>query len=260
MPRKVVHLPRVALGRVHRAFRIYLRKLRPAFVAQFKRLRRRLLAKQRAADILAVRYPTATTSGYYHYVHQTNDAYKINNWLVSEIEAILSIRPKSVLEVGCGNGRFLAAIKDRVERATGVDWAKSPILDELGVSRHFELRDITRDELPEADLVCSADVLEHIAPHLLQSTLQRLHTAGRDQYHVIACYDDGHSHLSIMQPRAWLHAFRSVSQRYRMIDIRPRRDDHAQAICVIATFEPSVSPSRHLGGKATPELPLARAR
>ena len=209
----------------------------------------------RSDSIRDVRYPTATTSGYYQHVHQTNDAYKINNWLVTEIDAILSIAPKSVLEVGCGNGRFLAAIRGRVERVTGVDWAKSPVLDELGVSVDFQLCDITRDELPKVDLVCSADVLEHIAPNLLLATLQRLHRAGRDQYHVIACYDDGHSHLSIMEPRAWLDTFRLVSRRYLMIDIRARRDDAAQVMCIIATFGRRIRPGSPLGGEVAPVRP-----
>jgi SAM-dependent methyltransferase len=186
----------------------------------------------------ATRYAVATTSDYYQRIHQTNDAYKSNNWLLSEIDSILSVSPKSLLEVGCGNGRFLAAVKGRVERVIGVDWARSPILDELGVSADFELRDITIDELPRADLVCSADVLEHIAPHLLLETVQRLDRAGHEQFHVIACYDDGHSHLSIMGPQAWLGLFQSVSQRYLLIDVRPRRDDPTQMICVIATFQP----------------------
>jgi SAM-dependent methyltransferase len=189
-------------------------------------------------NTLTVRYPAATASSYYQRIHQTNDAYKANNWLVSEIDAILSVSPRSILEVGCGNGRFLAAIGGRVESITGVDWAQSPILDELGVADNFKKSDITRDELPVVDLVCSADVLEHVAPDLLLPTLERLHRAGREQYHVIACYDDGHSHLSIKEPCAWLDAFRSVSERNRIIDIRPRRDDPAQLICVIATFEP----------------------
>jgi SAM-dependent methyltransferase len=185
-----------------------------------------------------VRYPCARSRSYYQHVHQTNEAYKINNWLISEIAAILSVEPKSVLEVGCGNGRFLAAIKDRVQRVVGVDWAESPMLTQLGISDLFERCDITRDELPKVDLVCSADVLEHIAPELLPSTIRRLHSAGTEQYHVIACYDDGHSHLTVMEPQMWLRAFRAVSERYRIIDTRFRRDDPSQPICVISTFEP----------------------
>lgn len=230
---KVTHVPQGVLSGVRRAFAMLLPKQgRTSGVG----------------NIVPLRYPTATTSSYYQHIHQTNDAYKVNNWLVPEIDAMLSISPKSVLEVGCGNGRFLAAIRGRVERVTGVDWARSPVLDELGVSVDFEMRDVTRDELPKADLVCSADVLEHIAPEWLQQTLQRLHRAGRDQYHVIACYDDGHSHLSIMEPQAWLVAFRLLSQRYRIIDVRPRRDDPAQVVCVIATFEPKAHPTPRLGG------------
>lgn len=232
----------------HRAVRFGRGSLHVATILAW--FRKRLVAGRRPTGAPQLRYPTAAASTYYQQIHQTNEAYKINNWLVSEVDSILSISPKSVLEVGCGNGRFLAAIRDRVDRAIGVDWAKSPILDELGLSSHFELRDITRDELPKADLVCSADVLEHIAPDLLRSTLHRLHNAGREQYHVIACYDDGHSHLSIMEPNAWLQAFRVVSDRYRIVDIRPRRDDPHQTICVIATFKPAVGPSRRLGGGA----------
>jgi SAM-dependent methyltransferase len=196
---------------------------------------------RQAVGPLAIRYPKATAATYYEEVHQTNDAYKLNNWLISEIEMLLSMKPTSVLEVGCGNGRFLAALKGRVEQIKGVDWAASPVLAELGVLEHFELCDITRDDLPEADLICSADVLEHIAPNLLQPTLERLDRAGREQYHVIACYDDGHSHLTIMEPHAWLLAFQAVSKRYQLIDIRPRRGDAAQSICVIASFNPRAS-------------------
>src|SRR5262249_5197551 len=125
-----------------------------------------------------------------------------------------------------------------VERIVGVDWAISPVLAELGIANHVERRDITRDDLPNADLVCSADVLEHIAPDLLRPTLQRLHNAGKEQYHVIACYDDGHSHLTVMEPRKWLLEFRALSQRYRMIRTSFRRDDPTQLVCVISTFEP----------------------
>jgi hypothetical protein len=122
-----------------------------------------------------------------------------------------------------------------------VDWARSPVLDELGLSDNFCHCDITKHELPHADIVCSADVLEHIAPDLLAPTLRRLDRAGYHQYHVIACYDDGHSHLSIMAPDTWLLTFQAVSNRYRIVDIRQRRGDPSQLICVISTFEPKRS-------------------
>jgi SAM-dependent methyltransferase len=212
-------------------------------------------------DKVVTRYPMATTSDYYQHVHKTNSAYQTNNWLLPEIEAILSITPKSILEVGCGNGRFLAAVKGHVEEVIGIDWARSPILDEMGASANFQLRDITRDELPKVDIVCSADVLEHIPPELLRPTIERLDRAGPYQYHVIACYDDGHSHLSIMPPEAWLDLFQSVSRRYDVVDVRPRRDDPSQVVCVIATFQPKTQrPGHYHGMRAKILPPSARER
>jgi SAM-dependent methyltransferase len=219
----------------------WIYRLRRAFGDHLALIPIRSRRVARLSSNVRVRYPNATTATYYVDAHQNNDAYKLNNWLISEIDALLSIKPESVLEVGCGNGRFLAAVKDRVKQVKGVDWAESPILKELGVLAHFALCDITSDELPKADLVCSADVLEHIAPNLLRPTLERLHRAGLEQYHVIACYDDEHSHLSIMEPRAWLFAFQEISKRYQLVDIRLRRGNAAQSVCVIASFDPRFS-------------------
>jgi SAM-dependent methyltransferase len=197
---------------------------------------------RRIGGLSNLRYPSAGISSYYQYIHQTNDAYKENNWLMDDIDAILSANPMSVLEVGCGNGRFIAAIQGLVPHVLGVDWAESPILTQLGVLSKFKKCDITRDALPSADMVCSADVLEHIAPDLLPATLRRLHEAGNEQYHVIACYDDGHSHLTIMDPHMWLRAFRSFSDRYILVGCRHRRGDQSQMVCIIATFTPKSEP------------------
>lgn len=180
-------------------------------------------------------------SAYYQRLHAADSNYQTNNWLLSELEAIVAIKPESVLEVGCGNGRFLAEIRKHVPRVIGIDWAQSPMLAKLGVAGCFQSCDITKDELPRADLVCSADVLEHIAPDVLTSTLERLDRAGVHQYHVIACYDDNHSHLSIMPPEQWLERFRRISPRYRLLETRERyaRRNRRKPICVISTFSPA---------------------
>jgi SAM-dependent methyltransferase len=180
--------------------------------------------------------PREASSEYYEAKHAKSGGYQSNNWLLSEIPAILSIKPRSVLEIGCGNGRFLAAIRPHVESVIGVDWAKSPFIEALGVADLFVQADITKDALPQADIVCSADVLEHLAPDSLAPTLRRLHDAGRDQYHVIACYDDNHSHLSIMPPHEWEGAFRAISERYRLLDVRHRPGKRERPVGVISTF------------------------
>jgi SAM-dependent methyltransferase len=179
---------------------------------------------------------------YYKMLHDTARGYQENNWLVSEIDNLLGADPHSVLEIGCGNGRFLVEAKNRgVSQIMGVDWVRSPMLAELGVEDLVQLCDITKDELPRADLVCSADVLEHLAPASLPSTLARIHAAGRLQYHVIACYDDGHSHLSVMPPADWLHRFRKLSPTYQLLAVRRRPGNHKtlHEICVISNYTPS---------------------
>jgi SAM-dependent methyltransferase len=243
--RKLVHISRAYLSVVSRGLRSNLGQRR-LFGRTLAQLFRGYPGGTHTDDLITVRYPSATSGAYYQRIHEINNAYKLNNWLVPEIESILSISPRSILEVGCGNGRFLAAVSGRVDRVIGIDWARSPILDEIGGPVIFERADITRDALPKADIVCSADVLEHIAPDLLQSTVQRLHRAGFHQYHVIACYDDGHSHLSIMEPEAWLGLFKALSPKYQIIDIRQRANNPSRVICVIATFQPKTVGAPHL--------------
>jgi SAM-dependent methyltransferase len=182
----------------------------------------------------------AASSDYYQKKHDTSSGYKNNNWLVSEIDSLLSVNPASIVEIGCGNGRFLADVKQRgIPSITGLDWAHSPMLASLGVKDLVHLCDITKDDIPSADLVCSADVLEHISPTRLPATLARILRAGRYQYHVIACYDDGHSHLSIMPPEQWLTQFRQISTEYRLLDVRTRPGKrHPETVCIISNFNP----------------------
>lgn len=182
----------------------------------------------------------AASSKYYQKKHDTSIGYQNNNWLISEIDNLLSVNPISVVEIGCGNGKFLAEVKQRgVSKITGLDWAHSPMLASLGVKDLVHLCDITKDDIPSADLVCSADVLEHISPTRLAGTLSRIHRAGRHQYHVIACYDDGHSHLSIMPPEQWLKHFRQISSEYCLLDVHARPGKrHPETVCIISNFNP----------------------
>lgn len=177
-------------------------------------------------------------AAYYQQRHQTGESYQTSNKLLPDVEALLATKPRSVLEIGCGNGRFLAAIKPHVENVTGVDWARSPMIDALGLAENFRTADVIRDTLPKADLVCSADVLEHISRSALPSALQNIHSAGPRQYHIIACYDDGYSHLSIMPPAKWLDQFRAVSPAYNLIGTRTRggKGRKVALACVIANF------------------------
>lgn len=174
---------------------------------------------------------------YYEGLHTQLDAYQRNNWLVSEVDSIVLEEPKSVVELGCGNGSFLRAIAPHVESVIGIDWAKSPRLEPLAENASFRQGDLLEDDIPQADLVCSADVLEHFEPDEIPLLIAKAMAAAPLQYHVVACYDDTHSHLTVMPPGAWLATFRKFDGMFQLRRVGIRRDDPEQQICTIANFE-----------------------
>ena len=171
-------------------------------------------------------------SAYYQSLHDTSKDYRQSNWLLEDLPALRAAGGDSIIEIGCGNGLFLARAAQHWNEVTGVDWARSAVLDEVLRAEpriRFAQQDIA--EFAPArryDLLVSADFLEHLAPPRLVETLTRLHAAADACYHRIACYDDGHSHLSIFGAAAWLRLFeqaapgagyRVVKKAYRL----PRR-------------------------------------
>lgn len=141
----------------------------------------------------------------------------------------------NVREVGCGNGAFVAEIAKSVPRVIGLDWARSPDFPE-GENIEFSQQDLTSSTLEHVDLNCSADVLEHIQTHELAELTQCLHRTARFNFHVIACYDDGHSHVSIFPPDVWLHLFRHQSPDYRIYDISIRHENASHVVCAITNL------------------------
>lgn len=176
------------------------------------------------------------TAEYYQDLHDNSTGYQENNWLVDEIEEILKCRPDSLLEIGYGNGKFLRQAASRVSNLRGVDWAKSPQADNMPANVELQVNDVTKDELPYANLVCSADVLEHFPAQKIDNILRKLHKAGTYNYHVIACYDDRHSHLCILTPEEWLEKFKQISHHFQLKKVTHRNGDQRKLICVISNF------------------------
>lgn len=153
------------------------------------------------------------SAAYYQNLHNTNHAFMRNNWLLSEISLIREIAANvnSVLELGCGNGRFLELAAGIWQDVTGIDWAISDYLDNL-LRSHKNIKFIKADistfkYQQKYDLIVSADFLEHLPKELLGPVIAEALRAGRINFHKIACYDDGHSHLSILSPDEWLSIF-----------------------------------------------------
>ena len=169
-------------------------------------------------DVSAPRPADCFNPDYYQELHDNNKHYQQNNWLVEDRQTLsnLAIGVKTVVELACGNGRFCRSIAKSYDRVIGIDWAKSPELDNLPKNVFFLQKNILRDELPSADLVCSADFLEHLPPSEVGECVARIISIGSYGYHRIACYDDGHSHLSILSPSKWLSVFRVHDETYRV--------------------------------------------
>ena len=172
---------------------------------------------------------------YYQELHDKNILFKSNNWLMPYLELIADKKYRIVREIGCGNGAFSSAIAKSVDKVIGLDWAKSPDFPEA-FNIVFEQKDITKADLEAVDLNCSADVLEHIEPEKLPLLIKSLNESSKANFHVIACYDDGHSHLSIFPPDAWLFLFKQVDPNYRILDISIRHDDISNIVCVVSNI------------------------
>lgn len=192
-------------------------------------------AAPRAATAAA---PRRADAGYYQALHENSAKYQTNNWLVDELPELRGVGAASILEAGCGNGLFLRHAVAHWADVTGMDWARSPVLD--GVLReHPGVRFIQQDIAafhPDRrwGLLASADFLEHLAPAALPDVIQRLHAAADVCYHKIACYDDGHSHLSVFSPRAWLRLFQQAcpDAGYRIVKTSIRKQRRKKVVVI----------------------------
>jgi SAM-dependent methyltransferase len=177
----------------------------------------------------------ALDSAFYDRQHGDTQ-YRQNNWLLDQLTILKTIAPRSVVEIGCGNGRFLRAVAPYAASVVGLDWAQSPELLDLPANVTVLRVDVVRAPIPSGDLICSADVLEHLAPRDVDGVVSKIAAAGPYQHHVIACYDDGHTHLSILPPAGWLALFRKHCSTAYLADIHYRRNDPCQIVCTVSNI------------------------
>jgi cyclopropane fatty-acyl-phospholipid synthase-like methyltransferase len=186
---------------------------------------------------------TNCNQDYYQRLHDEHPAFQQNNWMLSELETLKLYQARSVVEIGCGNGKFLSAASPHFEHITGIDWARAPAMDGI-LKEHANTAFIQADligsfpETPDFDLLLSADFLEHLPTDSLRDAIGRYHRKARFHFHKIACYDDGHSHLSILDPVDWLDLFKSISPDYTIFSLEKRNGDSTKLVCCITNHNP----------------------
>lgn len=192
---------------------------------------------------------TGCDQDYYQKLHNENQAFQHNNWMLPEIGTLKAYGALTVIEIGCGNGKFLSAAASSFHSLTGIDWARAPAMD--GVLRSNRNVTFVQSDLIDgfpsvgyADLLVSADFLEHLPPDSLQRCLKRYHDRARFHFHKIACYDDGHSHLSILDPVDWLEIFKGISSDYVILSLEKRLGNRDHQVCCITNHNPHDSFSK----------------
>lgn len=183
------------------------------------------------------KYIDSFNAKYYQQQHESNPAFSTNNWLVEEIPQILCCKPAVISELACGNGKFSKQIARYCKKVYAIDWAKSPILEPLPYNVEYICINIVDAPLPHSDLCCSADFLEHLPTASLDNTIKKIVDSANAGYHKIACYDDGHSHLSILPPWEWMRMFAvHGGDDYQVAKVEFRRGDPTQVVIVISNI------------------------
>lgn len=131
----------------------------------------------------------------YHYIPYFDNRgygtiYRMLNWgyeylcYIKHIKLLIeSYQPKSVLDVGCGDGRLLGLLSDNIQKKIGIDLSDRAIAFAKAFHPLIDFRCIDiRDVEGSYDLITLIEVLEHIPeeaiPDFLKNAFARLSDEG----------------------------------------------------------------------------------
>ncbi len=98
------------------------------------------------------------------------------------------LSPDSVLDIGCGEGRFLGMLNHEIKRKVGVDLAERPILFAKAFHPEIEFHSKNAVNLEETfDVVTAIEVLEHIPDEQITQFLSTMYSRTKPGGHIIIC-------------------------------------------------------------------------
>ena len=113
--------------------------------------------------------------------HRSLDwGFKYFCYLLRIKELVEQLNPGSVLDVGCGEGRFLGLLNKRIKKKVGIDLAGKPV--KFARAFHPEIEFHTgdaKDMADEFDVVTAIEVLEHIPDQAIPEFFKTLESRTR---------------------------------------------------------------------------------
>jgi len=103
-----------------------------------------------------------------------SDAHAMTKYIDLVETAIVQLKPRVVLDIGCGDGRIAAAVRWGDARYIGVDCVASVVEDRKAQRVDARLLDVTTDELPTADLVLIKEVTQHLSNEMIHAVIKKL--------------------------------------------------------------------------------------
>jgi SAM-dependent methyltransferase len=130
------------------------------------------------------------------------------------LELVRQLRPAAVLEVGCGDGRFIGMLQDDVARCVGVDLVESAIRFASAFHPRVDFRcaDLATVE-EQFDVVATIEVLEHIPDEIVPSFVAGMCQRVRPGGHLLVCVP---SDAEAVHPKHYRHYNEALLQKHVM--------------------------------------------
>ena len=148
--------------------------------------------------------------GLYRTAHNCHVGYRYNNWGLSTLRLWVDriVKPASVLEIGCGNGKLCKLLVDMGYDVTGLDIVPGPY-DRSGYN--FVRHDITLGYLPfednTFDYCMSFDVLEHLPPKWIDHHIWDMYRVAPTVIASVGCFEAQPFHETVKPPEWWMEKF-----------------------------------------------------